>query len=58
MQLQATATRSPKSPPQPVHRAHHPSATTIQHMGVNHGRADVPVAQEFLHRPDVVTVFE
>src|SRR5262249_41553409 len=27
-------------------------------MRVDHRRADVPVSQEFLHRPDIVTVLE
>jgi hypothetical protein len=42
----------------PVGRAPHAECPAIQDMGVNHGRADVVVAKEFLDGPDVVSVFQ
>ena len=36
----------------------HPVRTTVEDVGVDHRRADVPVAEQFLHRADVVPVFE
>ena len=34
------------------------ASAAVQHMCVNHGRADVPVTEEFLDRADVVSAFE
>jgi hypothetical protein len=34
------------------------AATPIQDMRVDHGRADIPVPQQLLDRPDVIPVFE
>ena len=33
-------------------------ATPIQDMGIDHGRAHIPVAQELLDSPDVVAIFQ
>ncbi len=41
---------------QPIRRAADTPPAAVQNMGVDHGRADVLVAQEFLHRADVVTI--
>jgi hypothetical protein len=32
--------------------------TAIQDVRVNHGRADIRVAEQFLHRSNVIPVFE
>jgi len=37
-----------------VHRASYPFSTTVENMGVDHGRFDASVAQQFLHGPDVI----
>ena len=37
-----------------VERAPYPKPAPIQHVGVQHHRADVPVPQQLLHGPDVV----
>src|SRR5215510_3673158 len=39
-----------------IERAAHPAPAALQHVRVDHGRFDVLVPQEFLHRPNVVTV--
>ena len=36
-----------------VQRAAHTAAAQPQHMGVDHGRADIRMTQQFLHRADV-----
>ena len=41
-----------------VGRATHTEASTIEHMGVDHRRADIGVSEQFLNRSDVVAVFE
>ena len=41
-----------------VERAADVDAGTVQHMGVNHGRSDVFVAQQFLNGTNVVPVFK
>jgi len=38
-----------------IQRTANPAPTAIHHMGVDHGRGHVAVAQQFLHRADVVT---
>jgi putative membrane protein len=38
----------------PVKGTYHRTAPTIQHVRVDHGRADVAVAQQFLHRTNVI----
>lgn len=35
-----------------IHRTHHPAPATIQHVVVNHCRADVAVTQQLLHCSD------
>ena len=51
--------RSPRpSRPQPVHRAPDSQPATVQDMGVDHGGADIPVPQEFLDGPDVISVLQ
>ena len=37
-------------------QAAHPAPAALQHIRVDHGRTDVLVPQEFLHRPNLVTV--
>ena len=37
---------------------HDGAGATVQHMGVDHRRADVPMSEQFLHGPDVVAVLE
>ena len=41
-----------------VHGTDHPSPTPIQDVGVDHGRADVGMAKQFLNCPYVVAGFE
>ena len=41
-----------------IERTPHTSPTALQDMGVDHRRADVFVSQQFLHRPNVVTVLQ
>ena len=41
-----------------IERAAHPSPAALQHMCVDHGRTDVLVSQEFLHRPNIVIVLQ
>lgn len=43
---------------QPIRRAQNPTASSIQNMGINHCGADIFVPQEFLNRPDIVTVLQ
>lgn len=38
-----------------VERRAHPEAATVQDVGVDHRGSDAVVAQQFLHRADVVT---
>jgi hypothetical protein len=42
----------------PVYGAHDSAPTAIQDVGVDHGRLHVRVAEEFLHRPDVIAGLE
>ena len=41
-----------------VQRTLHSSAASIENVGINHCRPHVLMAQQFLHRPDVVTIFK
>jgi len=47
-----------KSPSQAIHGAVNATPTPIQDMGVNHGRADVLVAEELLEGPDAMPILE
>ena len=42
----------------PVRRASDRARAPVQDVSVDHGRADVVVAQELLDRPDVVAIFQ
>ncbi len=39
-----------------VQRTPHSSTTKIENVGVNHGGADIFVAQKFLHRSDIIAI--
>jgi len=41
-----------------VKRAAHAAAALVQHMGVDHGGGNIGMAEQFLHRADVVTVLQ
>lgn len=41
-----------------VQRARYPTPALVQHMGVDHRGRNVGVAEQLLHRADVVTAFE
>ena len=41
-----------------VKRASHAAGATIEHVGVDHGRADVFVTEQFLDCADIVAVFQ
>jgi hypothetical protein len=41
-----------------VQRAGHAAAALVQNVGVDHGRADVGVAEQLLHGADVVAAFQ
>ena len=41
-----------------IERAAHPFSSSVQHMGIDHGRADVLMAQEFLHGANIITAFQ
>ena len=43
---------------QDVHRTSNGAPAAVEDVGVNHRRADVPVSQQLLDRPDVVSVLE
>src|SRR5437867_4183882 len=43
---------------QSVDGARHTAATALEHVRVDHGRADVAMTEQLLDRPDVVTVLE
>ena len=43
---------------EPVSRALYAAPSPIEDMGVDHGRADIRVPKQLLHRADVVTVLE
>lgn len=52
-----------RQPPAPqgagsIQRATHGQAAALEDVGVDHGGAHVLVAEEFLHRTDVVAVFQ
>ena len=49
---------SPSQTQQAVGGAADTGRAAVQHVGVDHGRADVSVAQQFLHGPDVVVVLQ
>lgn len=38
----------------PIERAGHPAPAFVQYMGINHRRRHILVAQQFLHRADIV----
>jgi hypothetical protein len=41
-----------------VERAPDASPALVQDMGVDHRRTDIAMPEQFLNRPDVVTVFQ
>ena len=41
-----------------IERTAHPAPTALQHVRVDHGRSDVLVPQEFLHRANIVTILQ
>ena len=43
---------------QTIERAAYPKPTRIQHVCVDHRRADIRVTEQFLHRADVVARFQ
>lgn len=43
---------------EPIGWAADSPAAPVEHMGVDHRRADVPVPQKFLDRPDLLAVFQ
>jgi hypothetical protein len=45
-------------PSQEVERALDSTATPVEHMGVDHGRLHTLMPEQFLDRPDVVSVHE
>ena len=47
-----------RPPLQPIGRAQYPVTAAVKHVGVNHGRPDIGVAEQFLHGADVVAVAE
>ena len=51
---------SPCRPPrsEAIDRALHPSPSPVQYVGVHHRRADIPMPEQFLNRPDVVAILE
>src|SRR5882724_4883081 len=40
----------------PIHRATHTHRSPLKNMGVDHGRRDVAMAEQLLHRPNVIAV--
>ena len=49
---------TPRRSNHPVERTPHALPALVQHMRVDHGRADVRMPEEFLDRPDIVSRFE
>ncbi len=43
---------------QDVHRASYAPPAAVEDVGVNHRGTDIPMPQQFLDRPDVVSVLE
>ena len=41
-----------------IERAAHPLAAMLEYMGVDHGGLDILVSQEFLHRANIIAIFE
>ena len=41
-----------------VHGAPYAKPTPVQHMCVDHGRRNMTVSQEFLHRADIVAILQ
>lgn len=39
-----------------IQRTHHPAPALIQHMGIDHGRGHIAVAEQFLYRANIVTL--
>jgi hypothetical protein len=56
--LFAFALRPLHLPVSPVQWTAHPSSTSIQDMRINHRGSDVLVAEQFLHRANVITRFQ
>jgi len=50
--------RRRKGLPQDVQRTSYAASAAVEDVGVNHCGTDVPMTQQFLDRPDVVTVLE
>jgi hypothetical protein len=44
--------------PSHIERTADAFATPLQHMGIDHGGADILVPQQFLHGANVITCFE
>ena len=44
--------------PRPIQGTDHSASAAVQHVRVDHRRADVGVPEQFLNRPDVITRFE
>jgi hypothetical protein len=42
----------------PIHWAPHSHRPALKNVGVNHGRRDVSMAQQFLYRSDVVPILQ
>jgi hypothetical protein len=40
-----------------IKRTAHPLTATLEHMGINHCRADIFVPQQFLYGADIVAIF-
>ena len=47
-----------KSPSQAIHWAVDATPTAIQDMGVNHGRADIPVPEKLLDCPNIIAILK
>ena len=43
---------------QTVQRAAHSATSPVEHMGINHRRRHVLVTEKFLHRANIVTIFQ
>ena len=41
-----------------IQRTPYPPTTTLYHMGIDHRRLHILVAEQFLHRADIVPVFQ
>jgi hypothetical protein len=45
-------------PSEPIRRTPHSQPSPVQHMRVNHRRTHIAMAEQLLHRPNVVAVFQ